>query len=152
MLMTETPVLVPFPWLPGATVNLRILGGDGRVQTHQHHQGTSRRVLRHQGLDTAHRLLFCPHLWSSCFSQRSRAWGNPVLRASDSERANQGVVAAAATTSPGTLGVLPRLSSCICGDLILRPSSVLKTWDLDGMGWGQTKDLGQRAIYILVKG
>lgn len=29
MLMTETPVLVPFPWLPGATVNLRILGGDG---------------------------------------------------------------------------------------------------------------------------
>lgn len=105
--MTETPVLIPFLWLPGATGNLRILAGDGRVQTHQHHQGTSGRVLRHQGLDTALKLLFCPHLQSSCFSQRRRAWGKPVLRASDSERANQVVVAAVATTSPGTLGVYP---------------------------------------------
>lgn len=34
----EASALVPFPWLPGATVNLGILGSGGRVQTHHHCQ------------------------------------------------------------------------------------------------------------------
>lgn len=73
----------------------------------------------------------------NCFSRRSRGWGNLVLRVSDGEKANplhgaQIVVAAAATTSPGTLGVFSRYSSCICG----RPGPVTQVSSQEvGPGW-----------------
>lgn len=92
---------------------------------------------------------------SPTFAKESLQWeeqsrGNPILRASEGARARSSALWSGwgGCRESEALGVLFSFSSWRASD----PTSVLQRWDLDGMGWGQTKDLGQREIYVLVKG